>query len=473
MGDIYDKDITGQRMPTFALTLLEKRAITSISLIIILRMIALFMALPLFALYASTLQGATPFLIGLALGIYGLFQAIFQIPFGMLSDQYGRKPIIAIGLLLFIAGSILSGFASSIWNIILGRALQGAGAVGGTLLALLADCTRIEKRAQAMAIAGIGIGLAFGLAMLLGPLLNQWINVGGIFLVAACLGAITLILLYTLTPTPLTSHVAPPSDNRIRNLRTLLTHPDLWRLNSGIFILHCIFSANFVAIPFSILQSAQLAASKQWVLYVPSLLLAFPLSFMIMGFAEHKRKIKLCFLLAIGMLCISEVLLLQLTSSLMFIGCTLSIFFTGFSLLEGFLPSLVSRSAPRQHKGSALGMYSCAQFFGIFTGGTLGGFLYGYLNISSIYLFSLLLSLVWLILAFSMQSPPRLISHILKLQDRNQHNSAATLNVIETLAKQHLVEVHYVAEEHTFYLKMHDTPAALQCFLQLKETVES
>ena len=460
-------------MRAFALTSLEKRAITSISLIIVLRMIALFMVLPLFALYASTLQGATPFLIGLALGIYGLLQAFFQIPFGMLSDQYGRKPIIAFGLILFILGSVLSGCATSIWSMILGRALQGAGAVGSTLLALLSDCTRIERRAQAMAIAGIGIGLAFGLAMLLGPFLNQWINVGGIFLLAACLGSITLILLYTITPAPLENHLASRSENRVSDLWTLLIHPDLWRLNSGIFILHCTFSANFIAIPFSIMHAAHLSASQQWILYVPSLLLAFPLSLFIMGFAEQKRKIKSCFLFAIGMLCVSAVLLQQLSASPVCIIATLCLFFTGFSLLEGFLPSLVSRVAPRQHKGSALGIYSCAQFLGIFAGGIIGGFLYGYLNINSIYSFSLLLSLVWLAVASFMQSPPRFISHILTLHDCNKADWTTILKTIETKAQQHLVEVHYVAEEYTFYLKMYDTPAALQCFLQLKETVES
>jgi len=390
-------------MSALSLTLFEKRAIFGLSLIMALRMVALFMALPLFALYANTLEDATPFLIGLAIGIYGLFQAFLQIPLGMLSDQYGRKTIITVGLCIFILGSFLSGYTESIWSMILGRALQGSGAVGSTLLALLADCTRIEKRTQAMAITGIGIGAAFGIAMLAGPLLNQWFNVGDLFLFSAFLGMVILILLYTIVPDPTTAS-AMPSRLQVSAIKTLLRQPELWRLNSGIFILHTLFSASFVAIPFNIIDSLHVPITQHWTLYAPSLMIAFPISFFCIGMVERTHSIKSCFLLAISILLISELLFLLCIPSTLFIIFALSLFFIGFTLLEGFLPSLVSRAAPLNQKGGALGIYSCAQFLGIFAGGILGGFIYGYLNTKGVYLFCFFLSLIWLSFAFSMQS---------------------------------------------------------------------
>lgn len=458
-------------MLTTSLTLLEKRAILSLSLIIALRMIALFMALPLFALYASSLQNATPLLIGFAIGIYGLSQALFQIPFGALSDRYGRKPVIAIGLLIFVIGSFVSASVSSIWGMIAGRALQGSGAVGSTLLALLSDCTRIEKRTQSMAIAGISIGGAFGIAILTGPILTQWFTVGGLFCLAGILGMITLILLYTVVPSPQNDTGATSMAINVSHLIRLFHQPDLWRLNSGIFILHAIFSASFVVIPFDLFKNLQLSTSHQWLLYVPSLSIAFPLSFICMGFAERTQKIKVYFISAISLLLASELLLLLHTPILTQAIITLTLFFLGFSLLEAFLPSLVSRTAPPAQKGSALGIYSCAQFLGIFAGGTMGGFLYGHFNTTGVYCFCIFLCLTWLSFAFSMKPPRRLITHLLELNAAKRAQWATILADLQT--HQEILEVHYAKEQHTFYIKMHDTPLAAHCFLQLKETVES
>lgn len=458
-------------MSSLSLNRIEKRAIVSLSLIMALRMIALFMALPLFALYASTLPGASPTLIGLALGIYGLSQALLQIPFGTLSDRYGRKPIIAIGLTIFIIGSFLSAGAHSIWSMILGRTLQGGGAVGSTLLAYLSDCTRTEKRTIAMAIAGISIGAAFGIGMLVGPLLTQWITVSGLFVIAGLMGILTLILLYTITPNTVFSPVSTQATIRLRDMTQLFFQPDLCRLNAGIFILHAIFSASFVVIPFSLLQTTHLTASTQWFLYLPSLLIAFPLSFVGIGLAERMHRIKECFLLSISTLLGSELLLLLHIPSLSIAILTLTLFFLGFSLLEAFLPSLISRTAPAALKGSALGIYSSAQFFGIFAGGTLGGLSYGYFNASGVYFACVVLCLIWLSFALSMNPPYRLITRHITLPASKRTDWATILASIQETKM--VLEAYYAQEEHTVYIKIHDTPASVHSFLQLKETVES
>ena len=232
-----------------------------------------------------------------------------------------------------------------------------------------------------------------------------------------------------------------------------------------------IFSASFVAIPFSLLDTLQISASKQWTLYVPSLLIAFPVSFICMGLAERLHKVKRYFLYAIVVLLCSEALFLMHAPSQSLAILTLSLFFIGFTLLESFLPSLVSRSAPTAQKGGALGIYSCAQYLGIFAGGTMGGFLYGYLKTAGVYFFCIFLCLLWLSFAISMSPPRRLITHLLQLHATKRTDWAATLATIQT--NPEVLEVHYAQETHTFYLKMHDTPLAARCLHQLKETVES
>lgn len=289
------------------MTSTEKRAVISLSSIMALRMIGLFMALPVFALYAKQLAGATPTLIGLAIGIYGLSQALFQIPFGALSDHFGRKPIIACGLLIFAIGSLIAGLAHSMTLMIIGRALQGMGAVGSTILAMMADLTRDEQRTKAMAISGITIGSSFSIAMLLGPLLMQWMQVNDLFFISMLLGIIAIILLYTIVPNSqnlLCHHGTKPELN---SFLTLLISPELAKLNCGIFTLHAIFTASFVAIPISLHHYIGLTANRQWTFYFPTLLIAFVVSLICIGLAERKKQIKPYFLGGIITLICSEI----------------------------------------------------------------------------------------------------------------------------------------------------------------------
>lgn len=379
---------------------LERRSILALSLIMALRMLGLFMVLPLFSLYASTLPDATPWLIGASLGIYGLTQALLQIPFGALSDKIGRKKVIAAGLLIFMAGSMIAAISHTIWGLFIGRALQGAGAVGGTLLALIADLTREEQRTKAMAVAGMTIGLSFMLSIMLGPLLASWIQVNGIFWLAALFSLIALWLLFAIVPKP--EHIIKTDT---QNFRSLLKHQELMRLNLGIFILHAIFTASFVVIPIGLQNMAHLNGQQQWFLYLPILILAFLIAVPCLLIAEKWRCVKPFFIGGILLLMLAEFLLWLFASKLLLSALSLLLFFTAFSLLEAFLPSLVSRTAPKTRKGTALGIYSFSQFFGIFVGGICGGWLYGALGLTEVNLFCALLAIIWLGIAFHMKNP--------------------------------------------------------------------
>lgn len=387
------------------MNIIERRSTISLSMIIALRLMGLFMVLPLFALYASHLPGATPFLIGLAMGVYGLMQAILQIPFGIMSDHYGRKHMIAIGLIIFILGSVVAALSTEIWGLFIGRALQGAGAVGGTLIALMADLTREEQRTKAMAFAGMTIGLSFMLSLMLGPLFASWVQVNGIFWIGALFGIFSLVLLYAFVPDPTQSanHLKPSPQPE--HFYSILTHPELARLNIGIFILHAIFTASFVVIPIGLQSFAMLQGNEQWILYLPILFVAFCIAVPCLLTAEKWRQVKPFFIAGIILLLLSEMLFWLSSYRLLLSSVSLLLFFSAFSLLEAFLPSLISRAAPASRKGTALGIYSFAQFFGIFIGGAVGGWLYGRFGLIQVNIFCAILAIIWLAIAFKMKKP--------------------------------------------------------------------
>ncbi len=387
------------------MTLTERKAVFSLSTILSLRMFGLFMVLPLFALYASHLPGATPFLIGLAMGIYGLTQAILQIPLGALSDHFGRKKIIAVGLCIFALGSAVAALSHSIWGLLLGRALQGAGAVGSTLIALLADLTRSNQRTKAMAIVGITIGMSFALAMVTGPIVAAWIQINTIFWLAVLFSVIAIIMLYTVVPTPDATFQPIKSESNLQQFSALLKHPGLIHLNSGIFLLHFIFTASFVVIPISLQTLAGLYGNQQWTLYLPTLIVAFLISLACIRVAEKKHQIRYFFIGGILVLAIAEFLLWIFAHNLLLSALSLLLFFSAFSLLEAFLPSLVSRTAPAHRKGTALGIYSCSQFLGIFAGGTVGGGLYSAFGPTQVYVFCAIIAILWSAIAFNMKNP--------------------------------------------------------------------
>ena len=387
-------------MPHTKMTPTERQAATSLAAVMSLRMLGLFMILPVFSLYADQLIGATPTLIGIAMGIYGLTQGIFQIPFGILSDKIGRRQVITMGLCIFILGSVISAMSDSITGMIIGRALQGVGAVGSTIIAMIADLTREEQRSKAMAVAGMTIGMSFALAMMLGPLFANWIN---IFWLAAIFGVVAIFLLFTWVPTPPVSTWHADAEPKLGLFWTLLKEPNLMRLNAGIFLLHAILTASFVILPLSLQNLAGLQSNQQWLLYLPILLVAFLLSIPCIIIAEKKHLLKPFFLGAIAAMGCAEFCLWFFADFLLLSAVSLLLFFTAFSVLEAFLPSLVSKTAPRAKKGTALGIYSCSQFLGIFVGGSCGGWLYGAFGLTDVYLLCAALTILWLLIAFKMK----------------------------------------------------------------------
>jgi predicted MFS family arabinose efflux permease len=419
------------------MTTRELRATCALAGIFAVRMLGLFIILPIFSPYAATLPDTTPVLIGLALGIYGLTQACFQIPLGMLSDRVGRKPIIAAGLIIFAGGSMMAAMAHSIAGIIIGRALQGAGAIGSTVIASVADLTLEENRTKAMAIIGSTIGLAFLLAMVLGPILNPWLHLSGIFALTAVLALLGIVILYTLVPTVHTGfhRDAEPIPALFKKL---LSNPELLRLDFGICALHAMLTALFIAVPLLLTSMGNFNATQQGYFYLPILVAAFLAMLPFIILAEKHRHMKKVFLGAISLLLIAQLGLLIPSHSLWSIGIDLFLFFTAFTLLEACLPSLVSKFAPAAAKGTATGIYSSAQFLGIFLGGVIGGYAYEHFGMIGVLSFGIALAVIWLILASSMRQPLYLKTILLKIGYLNATQAQALA--------QHLAQTPGVAE---------------------------
>jgi predicted MFS family arabinose efflux permease len=355
------------------MTAQERRAVASLALLYSFRMIGLFMVLPLLALYAADMPGATPVLIGLALGGYGLTQALLQIPLGWLSDQVGRKQVIIGGLLMLVAGSVVAGTADTVYGIIIGRAMQGAGAIAGTVMALVADLTAEEQRTKAMALVGISIGLAFAVAIVLGPLVAAAGGLSAVFWFTALLAVIGIGVVLVLVPTPARVGIEHSDVGARRGLiLRSLREPALARLNFGVFTLHFTLMACFLVLPGFLEELAGVDRDHHWQVYLPTLILSIVGMVPMLRMAERGGRPRETFLLGIGMTFVS-VAIMGFTASAVALYLGLWLFFVGFNYLEATLPSLVSKSVFPGGKGTALGVYSTCQFFGIFCGGAIGG----------------------------------------------------------------------------------------------------
>ena len=382
----------------------ERRASLSLAAIFALRMLGLFLVLPVFALEAARYPGGDdPARVGLAMGIYGLTQALLQIPLGMASDRWGRKRIILAGLAVFVAGSAIAAWADSLDLLTLGRALQGAGAISAAITAFLADVTRDEVRTKAMALVGISIALMFALSLVLAPVLAARIGLSGLFWLTAALAATGMaVVAWVVPPEP-----AVHRDAGRRGLREVLSHAGLLRLDLGVFVLHAVQLAMWMAVP-ALLVQAGLAAGQHWVVY----LLALVGSFVVMGGVlfrlERRGHLRAVFLFSIGL-----ILLVQLgfwwssqhTPSLTALGIGLFLFFLGFNTLEASQPSLASRLAPVHARGAALGVYNTLQSVGFFVGGAVGGWLVRHTGSGGLFMACAALSLVWLVVAWPMRVP--------------------------------------------------------------------
>lgn len=383
----------------------ERRAAVSLAGIFSLRMLGLFMIYPVFAVWARGLPDASPARIGLALGIYGLSQALCQIPLGLLSDRLGRKPVIAAGLVVFALGSVVAALSGSIWGILLGRLLQGAGAVGSAVLALGADLTREQHRSKAMAVIGMSIGVSFALAMVLGPVLNAWIGVPGIFWLTAVLAGFGILVLYLSVPAPEASPRQPDTEAVPALFQRVLGDPQLLRLDFGIFAQHAILTACFLAVPLR-LKAAGLGGATEWGFYLPILLVSVLVMVPCLMLAERGGRMKGFFLGGVAMVGLSQLILLAAGSHLWAVAAGVLVFFSAFNFLEASLPALISRLAPAGRRGTAMGIYSSSQFLGMFAGGVVAGGLQAAWGLSGVFVFTILLVLVWLAASVSLH-PPR------------------------------------------------------------------
>ena len=430
----------------------ERRAAVSLAGIFAMRMLGLFMILPVFALYADDYAGATPGLIGLAIGAYGFTQALLQIPFGLLSDRFGRKRLIAIGLLLFALGSLVAALADSIWGVILGRALQGTGAIAAAVMALAADLTREEHRTKAMAVIGMSIGLSFALALVLGPWLGHWVGLDGIFWLTAGLALLGLGLLRWVVPSPALSRPHRDAEPIPTQFLTVLRDGRLLRLDFGILALHLILTASFVSLPLVLRDSLGLAPDRHAWLYLPVLVLSVAAMIPLIIQAEKHQRMKPVFLAAVAMVLLAELALSQWQDQLMGVVAALFVFYLGFNILEAALPSLISKTAPADSKGTAMGFYSSSQFLGAFLGGALGGAVHGHFGAEGVFLVCALIALVWLAVAAGMRPPRHLASRVIGVGALSPPQAGL---LAEALARvEGVVEAVVVAEDETAYLKI-------------------
>ena len=385
------------------MTAAERRATAGLASIFGLRMLGMFIILPVFALYAETLPGGRDHtLVGIALGAYGLTQALLQIPFGWASDRWGRKPVITVGLLIFALGSFIAAWAPTIGWTIVGRVIQGAGAISAAVIALAADLTRDSVRSRAMAAIGMTIGATFALSLVAAPALTPLIGVPGIFAMTGVLALAAIGILLQMASGLGTASASRPTSSQWRRV---LVNRELLRLNYGIFALHAALMALFVHVPF-MLRDNGVPASDHWMVYLPVLGGSVALMLPALWQADRPGRGKTVFIGAIAVLFAGQLLFATAGASLAMTLAALVVFFTGFNLLEALLPSLVSKFAPPAIKGTATGVYSSVQFFGTFAGAAAGGWLSQWHGAAAVFGFGLVLTALWLALSAGMSAPP-------------------------------------------------------------------
>ena len=443
-------------MSVSGLNSIEKKAAFSLATVFGLRMLGLFMILPVFAIYGQELTGYSPIWLGLAIGAYGLTQALLQIPMGMLSDKFGRKPVILIGLLVFLLGSVVAAMSDSIYGVVFGRALQGMGAIASAVLALAADLSREEQRPKVMATIGMFIGLSFTVAMILGPVVAESFGLGGLFWLTAGLTFGAMFMIQFMVPHSVNK--APRGDNVAlpAQIKTLIKDPQLFRLNIGVFILHMALTACFVTLPKQFVN-AGLSLDNHWQIYLPTLLGSFFLMVPFMIMAIKKQKETQMFSAAVVLLTIALALLWLLPSTLFNLVILVIMFFTAFNYLEATMPSILSRLAPAGVKGSVMGIYSSSQFMGAFCGGLIGGTIATAYDEHMIFLAMAAISVLWFVASLGLKPLKKSKSYSFKTTIESE---AQAENVAEQLINMPgVIEAILVHNEAVAYLKIDDKVA--------------
>ena len=381
----------------------ELRAGLSLAGVFGLRMLGLFFILPVLAVHAPHIEGGSDLtLVGLALGAYGLAQGILQIPFGAASDRWGRKPVLYAGLAIFAAGSFVGCIADDIWTMIFARSLQGAGAISSVAMALAADLTREQHRTKVMAMIGSMIGLMFALSLVGAPLLYRAIGMDGLFALTGllCLAAMAVVKFQVPEPPP----QPQAAGGAVGSVRAAVLDAELVRLNAGIFILHVVLYAMFVVVP-PLLVRGGLALPEHWKLYLPVILGSFVLMVPAILYADRRNQSKPVLIGAVALLLVAEAALAAFGGGLELLALLMLAFFVAFNVLEALLPSLVSRAAPAQGRGTAIGVYNTTQTLGVFFGGLLGGWVAAHHGTTGVFALCAVLAAVWLALAIGMRAP--------------------------------------------------------------------
>jgi len=368
----------------------ERLFALKVSLIMSVRMLGLFMLFPVMSVYAGDYDSSTPFLIGMAIGVYGLTQALLQIPFGYLSDRFGRKPILIIGLLIFLLGSVVAANASNIIFVVIGRALQGGGAISAVLMAFLADSISEDNRAKANAFVGFQIGVAFMLSLIIGPIITSRIGLSGLFWVIGLLSIIAMLIVLSL------QHSKPVNYYRLSfgAFKEILTR-ELVALDFSVFSLHLILASGFIVMPLLIMENQIVSMIDNWQLYLPAVLLSFIGMIPLIIISEKFKKTKYILLLSIFLLIASQIIFFTSNLNFSVFLLTLTIFFVAFNTVEAILPSLLSRTASASKRGLAMGIFSTSQFLGTFIGGAIGGLIYDIYDLNSVFLFTIFVAIIW------------------------------------------------------------------------------
>ncbi len=439
-------------MRELSFTAIEKKAAISLASVYGLRMFGLFLVLPVLATYAVDYPGYNPLTVGLAIGIYGLTQAIFQIPLGLISDRIGRKPVIIVGLVVFAFGSWFAAQAETMNQLIIGRGLQGCGAIASALMALAADVSREERRAQMMAVLGLSIGVAFVLALIAGPILAKTLKLSGLFELTAILAlAAILAVLFMVPKINQQVHqrdVLPAS----KQLKNIVKDDQLLRLDFGIFCLHFLLSSSFVVLPLLLIESGIAKENHAWI-YLPVMLLGFLGMLPGIVLAEKKNQHSKVMGIALIAVLFSQVSwLLSENSSILILG--LGLFFLGFNLLEAMLPSMISRFAPVAGKGTAMGLYSTSQFMGSFLGGVTSGYIASQLGGNAVFIVGIIIVIIWGFFHFGQQNPPAISSVSIEMADTSE---GIDLLVKKLLQHQGIVEALYLQDEKMLYLRFNST----------------
>ncbi len=456
-------------IPTEKMSPQERKASMSLASIYGLRMLGMFLILPIFSIYAAHYEGGgNSVLVGAALGAYGLTQALFQLPFGMASDKFGRKKMIYIGLAMLVVGSVIAALATDIYMVIIGRAVQGAGAVSAVVTALLADLTREEHRTKAMATIGATIGVTFAISLVLGPTIAHGLGIAGIFWLTAILAALAILVIKFAVPDPQVSHFHSDASAAPAKLKDVLKNGQLLRLNYGIFALHAAQMAMFIVVPLAIQNASSLDVNHHWQVYLPILLGSFLLMIPAIIVGEKLGLLKPVFISAVALMLVAQLSFAGFITNFWGIVGSLFAYFVAFNILEASLPSLISKLAPAAAKGTAMGVYNTAQSLGVAVGGLMGGFLAHHYGQSAVFVFCAVLVGVWLLLTLGMKTPPSVRTKMYHLPDLNELQAKQLADKITDIAGVH--EAVAIAKENMLIVKL-NTQQSAQQLSTLEQTI--